>query len=471
MSFIDNAELTFDSDDENPSPLENLPKINALNDVFALELNQNNINLDHFATKILNIEDNLLLRNMILTPLPWEMMSLRMKKKYAQIWYWLKQRAAKRLELLGMTLTNDHPDTVQVARQVLQQLNTLGFNLVPLIQDVCPGLSASIMNSLLYKPVDWSLAKSHEQYLYLSLMKWLGYTNTGQLDREINIDTFGLAKAAMNFIRQNNVTVTDFAEKVAKFPRANVSLYFNSPMTWAKAKSPLRSAYINVRFWMEQDPEKRLEKFKTHNYLTPSSLLTPKIEIHEDLVANNDDVVQEALEVISMIKENLDKEDLDTENVAQTMKGELRKAGISMKGFAGIVKVNRNYFASLINTPVKWSLATKLQKFVYQSMMQWIEHRRGLFLSGSSSMSLSTTRLALKPLNGEINGGSFRKKRGKQTRVRFSPEQRQYLLEAFKTNPRPSTQEKLIYSKHLGVSLRTVVIFFCNRRTRHNNPK
>ena len=51
-------------------------------------------------------------------------------------------------------------------------------------------------------------------------------------------------------------------------------------------------------------------------------------------------------------------------------------------------------------------------------------------------------------------------------RVRFTKEQWQYMLEYFKTNQRPNHEEKLAMSKHLGLSMRTIMIFFCNRRTR-----
>ena len=51
-------------------------------------------------------------------------------------------------------------------------------------------------------------------------------------------------------------------------------------------------------------------------------------------------------------------------------------------------------------------------------------------------------------------------------RVRFTKEQWQYMLEYFKTNQRPNHEEKLAMSKHLGLSMCTIMIFFCNRRTR-----
>ena len=51
-------------------------------------------------------------------------------------------------------------------------------------------------------------------------------------------------------------------------------------------------------------------------------------------------------------------------------------------------------------------------------------------------------------------------------RVRFTKEQWQYMLEYFKINQRPNHEEKLAMSKHLGLSMCTIMIFFCNRRTR-----
>ena len=63
----------------------------ALVNVLVTELNVHNINLAQFGAKILN-ENVITVRNMIMTPLPWEIMSWRMKVKYARMWFWLKQR-------------------------------------------------------------------------------------------------------------------------------------------------------------------------------------------------------------------------------------------------------------------------------------------------------------------------------------------------------------------------------------------
>ena len=58
------------------------------------------------------------------------------------------------------------------------------------------------------------------------------------------------------------------------------------------------------------------------------------------------------------------------------MKIELRKAGISLKNFAKLIPINRNYFASLINNPIAWEGCTKNQRPIYHAMKAWIDYRK-----------------------------------------------------------------------------------------------
>ena len=129
-----------------------------------------------------------------MTPLPWEIMSWRMKVKYARIWFWLKQRATNRMAMLGMKF-QDHPDTAQVAKEVLNQLKHC--NMASLINDINKGLPASVMNSLLYNPVDWSFASEHEKYIYLSLLQWLRHEEPSIITKkdDLEIDTYNLCKS------------------------------------------------------------------------------------------------------------------------------------------------------------------------------------------------------------------------------------------------------------------------------------
>ena len=150
----ENQDLT-----EEFTTIETVPNIKSLLNVLIKELNINNIDLGTFANKILK-EDSIFVRNLILTPLPWDMMSLRMKLKYAQIWHWLKQRASMRLKMLGIR-PKDFIDTTQIAKDVLGQLKN--YDLGSLICDINRGLPASVMNSLLYHPVDWAYANKNER--------------------------------------------------------------------------------------------------------------------------------------------------------------------------------------------------------------------------------------------------------------------------------------------------------------------
>ncbi len=266
----------------------------------------------------------------------------------------------------------------------------------------------------------------------------------------------------MKFIRENNITVTDFADKVVKIPRASVSLYFNSTsLSWSKANPMLRSGLINVCFWMDLDPEARLEAFRGGCH---------KSNLHHTMQVQDQEsgLLEQARLIVNaqyVTDPGPNERDIDTETIAGQMKVELRKAAISLKSFAQVVKVNRNYFASMINNPMNWTTCTKLQKSVYRAMKAWVDHR-----TNPQSHVINTalsSRMALKPLNGQEilpNKGL----KCKQKRVKFTAEQRHHLMEFFKTNQRPNQEEKLALSKRLGLSVRTVMIFFCNRRTRLN---
>ena len=101
-----------------------------------------------------------------------------------------------------------------------------------------------------------------------------------------------------------------------------------------------------------------------------------------------------------------------------------------------------------------------------------IDSKYPIFIAVSAPKS-ENSRAALKPINGPalVSRPSFKKT--KQVRVRFSEEQRKYLMEKFAKNPRPNQGERLEIAKYLGVNMRTVVIFFSNRRSRlcqNNSP-
>ena len=240
----------------------------------------------------------------------------------------------------------------------------------------------------------------------------------------------------MNFIKENGITVATFAQKVAHIPRANVSLYFNSPPRWSKANQPLKTALINVSFWLDLENSDRLK------------ILDDSLEIQE----------------VQTSSSNEENEDFDTTKISQKMKIELRRTGTTVKSFAQMVSVNRNYLANMINTPIPWNKTTALQRKVYKHMESWMRSRNMGFQD-----TPNPSRMALKPINGLVSKPEFKKK---QVRVRFSDEQRKYLLDKFAKNPRPSPEERLEMCKYLGVNMRTVVIFFSNRRSRliQNSP-
>ena len=111
---------------------------------------------------------------------------------------------------------------------------------------------------------------------------------------------------SLAFVRENKISITEFSDKVCKIPRAHVSLYFNQNVPWHKATSALRAAFINVAFWMDLDPKRRIEKIKPENELVKTASVSSLTKY------NNIDVIEEAKTVISMAQENTN-EFVDTE--------------------------------------------------------------------------------------------------------------------------------------------------------------
>ena len=84
---------------------------------------------------------------------------------------------------------------------------------------------------------DWPLAFPHEKYVYLRLMNWVG----ADVPLEpIDIDTTELCGESLRYVRDNGVTIREFAENVVKIPRAHVSLYFHAPKRFERANDHLR---------------------------------------------------------------------------------------------------------------------------------------------------------------------------------------------------------------------------------------
>ena len=54
----------------------------------------------------------------------------------------------------------------------------------------------------------------------------------------------------------------------------------------------------------------------------------------------------------------------------------------------------------------------------------------------------------------------------RKPRIKFTPEQTQILIGAYKRNPRPNLQEKMEIAKEVEVTARTVTIFFMNHRSK-----
>ena len=410
---------------EEENKVEFIPKIEALISVISKELQKHQISLNNLAKMVIN-EDSILLRNMLVTPLPWAMTSWRMKRKFGKLWYWLKQKQDTRLAMVGI---NPEFDTLMIATEVMQRIDQ--HSLSSLVNDINKGLPVDIMKNLLKYPVSWHLTSPHERFIYLSLTQWLCKKYVEREIRDLDIDTYEICSESLRFIKEHGITVAQFASKIAHIPRANVSLYFNSPPRWSKANLPLKNALINCCFWLDLDTNERL------------AMLQDKTVLEE-------------------IGTNAENAGLDTCQLSKEMKIQLRNTNTTVKTFAKMVSVNRNYVANLINSPVAWSKTTALQRKVYKFMRSWID---GKVMDFKDLPQTTHSRMALKPINGPVKTTEFKAKK-KQERVRFSDEQRNFLIEAFERNPRPGHAERLEMSKHLGLTMRTIVIFFSNRRSR-----
>ena len=93
---------------------------------------------------------------MLMTPLPWDMTSWRMKRKFGKLWYWLKQKQDIRLAMVGI---KPEFDTLMIATEVLQRVDQYTLN--SLVTDINKGLPVDIVKSLLRYSVWKSSKMSH----------------------------------------------------------------------------------------------------------------------------------------------------------------------------------------------------------------------------------------------------------------------------------------------------------------------
>ena len=114
--------------------------------IISKELQKIQNGMKLFAVNILK-EDEIAVRTMIVSPLPWESMSKSMRIKYAEMWIWLKQNSGRRLSMLGISMP--YPDTYKIADLVLKR----GVKFESLITQINPGLQLSVMESLLFNPI------------------------------------------------------------------------------------------------------------------------------------------------------------------------------------------------------------------------------------------------------------------------------------------------------------------------------
>ena len=180
---------------------EFIPKVNSLISVVSKELLKHQLDLKNLAHMVLNM-DSIVLRNMLVTPLPWDMTSWRMKRKFGKLWYWLKQKQDIRLTMVGI---KPEFDTLMIATEVLQRVDQYTLN--SLVTDINKGLPVDIVKSLLRYPISWHMATQHEKFIYLSLTQWLCKKYVEREIRDLDIDTREVCSESLAFIKEHGITI------------------------------------------------------------------------------------------------------------------------------------------------------------------------------------------------------------------------------------------------------------------------
>ncbi len=484
-------EILLNASDEENCPVAEIPRVQKLSLVFLRELLAHKITINHFSNIVLGGKDSFLVRNMLMAPLTWDMTPVKLRKMYGKIWYWMRMPIDQRLKCLGMApklqaeevalaeesceeedaIEEPMTDTTIISKVVIQRLTESDMKVSQLAQSLLPGLPPLYLNDYLFNPIDWTTATPHQRYVYAMLNYWLG--NEEDLFAGVYLNTRQVASEALRFVKQNGVTISEFADRVVKIPRASVSLYFNNTIEWNASKDYLKHAYVLTAHWLDLPPEARLRGFTSNVTKQQQQPRIENVEVKPDI--NHDDtenasvvrpeVMAQEAAILQEAKMLLTKKPpkvmsfINTAGVAADMRAEMKRAGVSINGFAGVLGVHRNFLSALLQNPVSWDHASQYQQFAYGAMKQWLLFRQGQVVVGQQN-----SNNALKPINGP-----FHSKRVKQQRVRFTPEQRRYLSAAFKANPRPSADEKRAIGETLGLPFKTVTIYYSNARSRSSS--
>ena len=92
--------------------------------------------MGQFAEEIVHVKDYYF-RNMLMCPLPWEMVGDALKQKYIEIWNWMKKPTAERLEIFGLKMFDEESNNNEVVEE--------DFDAVPASAKICQAVSTILV--------------------------------------------------------------------------------------------------------------------------------------------------------------------------------------------------------------------------------------------------------------------------------------------------------------------------------------
>lgn len=368
------------SDDETPSPVENVPNLSLLSGAILKELKSHNLDFGEFVQKIARYPNECVIRNLLLTPMPWELLSASLRKRYALMWYWMKQSTVERLKVFNIEYNEDNNnevvvmeeesptssvqvDTNQIVGQVLDCLQRESISVEQFSERILR-LPSRLVGPLMRNPSMWDTCKNHEKCAYVAMLKYLGRP-TDNLSAQI--DTREVAKDILRFLREHGISMFDFASKVVKVPKGNLFGYLNSPVPWSGATEQQQTAFIIISHWLELPKEEKLSQFYPQASIHDPS---PGQKFHNQPKRNESpraalQAVVDDSKISIFGSPDCSLEYVDTVALANDFINLLDKNLVNLKNFAGDLGVNRTILGSLLKQPLPWEECTKFQKFIF----------------------------------------------------------------------------------------------------------
>ncbi|TRY61528.1 hypothetical protein TCAL_13012 [Tigriopus californicus] len=411
-----------------PTPLDfpclatnTIPELDKLLVVVKKELKLTGMSTDMLAEAVVGEEPEDVL-NMINSPIPWGMTPVWWKIGYTRIWLWLKQPSEERLKIASSplrsvisakcTMDPDIPALFEEIREDLRS-NSLSYSVIAKAMKC----EERAVNKILARGKSWTDSDPEQKLVYCMLLKFFDSRKFANLPT-----AYGSSIHPSEIHHDKEDDIVD----IKPTPRKIGSSLLVSRSKLFTALKPVNTALVRVP-----------KKSRPGKPILQEFALQP----------------------------------IDTNVIAHAMLGEMKEGKITLKSFAECLNVNRSYFASLIRLPIPWESTTALQRSIYHAIKQWIECKPEERVEFKKNL-ISFRQIQL-PKNvsdaKENDSGNLEiveRPRTQQQRVRFSRPQRDILVEKFAHNPKPTASEKAAIAKELQLPLRTVMVFYCNRRRR-----